>query len=282
MLLLVAIGTLAIVGCTNVDPGHVGIEVDYYGKNRGVQDYTIVTGMVWFNPLSTSVFQWPTSVQTAVWTHSLTEGRAANEEISYNSSEGLVFTADISLSYRVVAEKVPAFYVKFRSSDLNAFTHGFLRNIARDAFNEVGVRHTADELYGAKKEDAIHEVRRLINDQVAEYGVIVEQFGYVGAPRPPNTVADAINSKIKAIQDSIRVENELRQETAQAQKTVAKAKGEAAANEILTASINESLIRWRQLDLTEKAVAKWNGQRPMVEGSASGLLLNVTPPANAR
>lgn len=273
-------GILTLVGCTRVDPGHVGIKVDYYGKDRGVQSYPIVTGMVWYNPFTTSVFQWPTSIQTAVWTKSPHEGSPKNEEISHNSSEGLVFSADISLGYRIIAEKVPAFYVQFRSDDLNVFTHGFLRNVARDAFNEEATQYTADELYGTMKEKVLQQVQKRVNEKVAEYGVHIEQFGYVGAPRPPENVVNAINSKIQAIQKAIQAENEVREAKAEAQKAIAKAEGEAQTNAILTASLSDNLIRWRQLELTDKAIAKWDGRRPTVEGSASGLLLNVTPPSN--
>ena len=45
MIFLAAIGTLAIVGCTNVDPGHVGIEVDSYGKN--VASRIILLPLAW-------------------------------------------------------------------------------------------------------------------------------------------------------------------------------------------------------------------------------------------
>jgi regulator of protease activity HflC (stomatin/prohibitin superfamily) len=275
---LMFIGVLAI-GCTRVDPGHVGIKVYYYGSQKGVDDFPAVTGMVWYNPMATSVFQFPTFVQTAVWTHNKNEGSPLNEELSFNSREGLVFNADISLSYRLDPSKVPHFYVTFRSDDLDKFTHGFLRNIARDAFNEVAVKYTAEEIYGDKKEAILTEVRQRINAQTTVYGVVVEQFGFVGAPRPPQNVVDAINAKIKATQDAIRVENELRSATAEAKKAVAAAQGraqavlveaeaQAKANTLLSQSLSAQLIQ-------QKAIDKWNGTRPLVEGSNSGLLLNI-------
>ncbi len=48
-------------------------------------------------------------------------------------------------------------------------------------------------------------------------------------------------------------ENELRSAKAEAEKVIAKARGEAEANKILTQSITPQLLLWRQLDLTEKA-----------------------------
>ncbi len=276
---VLAIGAMPILGgCSKqVDPGHVGIEVDMYGKDRGVQGATIATGMVWYNPITTNIYTYPISIQTAIWTRSPHEGSKDNDEITYNSSEGLTFTADISLSYQLVPEKVPAFYVKFRSDDLNTFTHGFLRNIARDAFNETAAKYTTDELYGAKKDEVLAKVREQVNAQVADIGVVLQQLGYVGAPRPPEAVVAAINAKIKAIQDAQAAQNKVAQIQAEANQAIAQADGQAKANKLLDASLTPNLIEWRRLQLVKEAVDKWDGHRPMVEGAASGLLLNVSP-----
>lgn len=235
-------------------------------------------------------------MQTAVWTKSPDEGSVKNEEISFNSVEGLVITGDISLSYQLDKDKAPAFYVKFRSDDINTFTHGYLRNVARDAFNEVTSKMKVDDIYGNGKDEMLKQVREKINTEVGKFGITVEQFGFIGAPRLPQNVIDAINAKIKALQDAIRTENEVQTARAQAEKDVAKAdgegrakvkvaEGEAAANQLLTKSITPELIEWRKLQVTKDAVDKWDGRRPLVEsGSGGGLLLQLpantlTPPA---
>ncbi|MDE1970049.1 MAG: prohibitin family protein [Patescibacteria group bacterium] len=266
---------ISMSGCAaTVDPGHAGIKVNYYGSNRGVQDYPIVTGRVWYNPISEKVLSYPTFVQTAVWTSNSHEGSPNNEEISFNSKEGLIINGDISLSYQLDPSKVPAFYVKFRSDDLNNFTHGFLRNVARDAFNEVASTYAVDDLYGPKKEEFLREVRKRINDKVSPFGVEIQQFGFIGAPRLPQSVVDALNMKIKATQDAIRVENELREARAEANKRVATAEGEARANEILTKSITPTLLEWRRLELLKE---KWNGALPTVIGGNGGIPLLQLP-----
>lgn len=280
LIALIVIGATSIgCGCTRIDPGHVGIKVDYYGTDKGVENIPQVTGMVWYNPVSTTVFQYPTFVQTAIWTKNPDEGSPNNEEISFNSKEGLVITGDISLSYQVNPKKVPAFYVKFRSDDLSRFTHGFLRNIARDAFNETAPHYTVEELYGEKKEELLKVVRERINREVEDVGVSIEQFGFIGAPRLPDAVVAALNGKIKATQDAMRVQNELVQTEAEAKKTIARAEGEAKANRALTDSITPTLLEWRRLEITQLAVGKWDGHRPMVEGMGSGMLLNLNPTA---
>ncbi len=255
--------------CTRINPGHVGIQVNLYGQDRGVSSYPQVTGFVFYNPITTTIKEYPTFVQTAVWTHDPHEGSPANEEISFNSKEGLVIYGDISLSYQLESDKVPAFYVKFRSDDLNHFTHGFLRNIARDSFNEVASTYTVDELYGVKKEEFLHAVRDRINKEISTFGVRIEQFGFIGAPRLPDAVVAALNGKIKATQDAIRAENELRQAEAEAQKRIAAAEGEAKSNEILTRSLSPSLLEWRRLELQQLSISKWNGVLPQYTGGGA-------------
>jgi regulator of protease activity HflC (stomatin/prohibitin superfamily) len=276
---LVGLGALLAfvlsITVVRIPPGYVGIKINNLGPHRGVQDITLRTGLVFYAPVATTVFEYPTFVQTAVWTRSLTEGRPVNEEISFNSSEGLVFTSDISLAYRLMEARIPHFYVQFRSDDLAAFTHGFLRNVARDAFNELGAHYTAEEIYGTKRENFLAETRKRINNEVDAYGVRIEQLGFIGAPRAPQAIVDAINAKIKAIQDALRVENELRQARAQAAKDVAEAEGRARANQLLASSLSQVLLQWRQLEITDRAIGKWDGRRPMVEGQSSGLLLSL-------
>lgn len=276
---MAALVGMLLIGCTRVDPGHVGIKVNYYGQQRGVEDFPTIQGFVWYNPISTRVFQYPNSVQTAVWTHSVNEGSPVNEEITFNSKEGLVFAADISLSYTLKSENVPHFYLKFRSDDLNLFTHGFMRNVARDAFGEIATRYTADEIYGEKKEELISAVWTRMNSELSGVGVKIEQFGIIGAPRAPQNVVDAINMKIKATQDAIASENRVRSAKAEAQQSIAAAEGRAKsvlieaeaqskANVLLSNSLSPQLIQ-------QKAIDRWNGVRPLVEGSGQGLLLNI-------
>jgi len=257
-------------GCNKViPPGHVGIKVNQSGSDRGVQDFPLQTGRVFYNPMTETVEDYPTSVQRVIWTKDTNEGKPINEEINYNSKDELVFTGDFTVSYELVAAKVPAFYVRFRNDDISAFTHGFFRDQVRDALNEVAVQYTADELYGEKKSEFLDKAKARVIARVQELGVNVIALGYAASPRPPEAVATAINAKIAAIQKANQTENELRQSEAEAKKTVAAAKGTAEANDLISRSINPSLIQWRQLDVQQQAISKWNGQLPTYNGGGA-------------
>lgn len=273
---LLAVLCLALfVNCGIIGPGHVGIVVNNMGSDRGVQNYTAKTGLVFFMPGASTIFEYPTFVQTAVWTASKDEGKETNEEMTFNTKEGSVVSGDISLSYQLIADSVPKFYVKFRSDDLENFTHGFLRNIARDAFNASASNFTLEEVYGLKKEQMLQDVKASINNQVSPYGVQLVQLGFVGALRMDPNIKAALNRKMQAIQDAIATENQLRQATAQAAKDVALANGQAQANALLAKSISPELIQWKQLEIQTKAIEKWDGRRPMVEGNSSGMMIQL-------
>lgn len=270
-LLLVAI---AATGCgTTIQPGHAGITIDYYGKDRGVQSYTVTTGRVWYNPITTTVFEWPTFVQSVVWTHDAAEGHASNEEITFTNRDQMQIAADISLAYHLDVQKLPAFYVKFRTADMDTFTHGYLRSLTRDKFNEIAGHYTIAQIMGDNG-PFLAEVRAALQKDLEPFGVILEsQFGIIGAPRPPPTVIDAINQQAVAQRLALTKENELRQVQADAAKIVAKAEGDARATMIWAeaqAAANRKLAESLTANLIElKRLEKWDGALPQVSGSAT-------------
>jgi regulator of protease activity HflC (stomatin/prohibitin superfamily) len=255
---------LSTVGCTRIGPGYVGIKVSNAGDSKGVQDYALTTGWVFYMPTATTVFEYPTFMQNAKW-----EGP---EAIQFNSQEGMLVSVGMSIGYQLLAPKVPAFYVKFRNDNLEDFTHGYLRNIARDAFNEIAPNYHVDELYGPKKEEFLAKVKERINTKVQDLGVIVDQFGVLGAMQLPANVVAALNAKITATQDALRIENELRSAEAEAKKKIANAEGEARSNAILTSSLNDKLLEWKRMELQYHTIMRWNGTLPQVTGGQMPLL----------
>lgn len=286
-LALVLLLTTFTGGCTRIGPGHVGIKIGLAGSNRGVQPSDLTTGWVFYNPLASQVVEYPTFVQNVVWTHDPNEGSPNNEEITFTTKDAMVVSADVNLSYQLNQDKIPAFYTQFRSDDLEQFTNGYLHNIARDCFNETAGNYGVQDIMGDNA-PFLTDARKCLATRVDNIGVEIMQFGFIGAPRPPQTVIDAINAKVKAQQIAIQKENEVAQATADAQKAVAQAKGqadaqiaiatgEAESNRIRTASINPDIIRWREMDIQQQAISKWNGTMPDVstQGATPGMLFNI-------
>jgi len=271
---------------TRIGAGYVGVEIVLSGSQRGPSEIPIRTGWVFYSPLRSQIIEFPTFVQTVKWTHDLNEGRSTNEEMSFNSKEGMEIYSDVSLSYAIDPRRVPDFYVKYRVNDLDLFTHGILRDVVRNSLNEVASTYSVEQIYGEQKTEFLNRVQALIQQRMEPVGVGIQQFGFIGAPRVPAVIAAAITSKAQAIQDAERARNELAKTQAEAAKTVAeadgdakaavtRANGEAEANKIRQASLTPQLLELRRIENQKALIERWNGQLPTVQSGNGGLLMEL-------
>ncbi len=268
LLLMVAPGC---AGCTRVEPGYVGIKVNMYGTQKGVEDFPLLAGRVWYNPFTEEVYTYPTFMQNMSWTE--------REAITFNSIEGSSITADVGVNYTLNAEQVPHLFIEFRQ-DINAITHGYLRNQVRDAFGRVAGTYKAIEIFGEKKQSLLDAVKADLIHKLKEKGFVLDTVSFMSAPRADERVMQSINSVIEATQKAIEAENKVRQVEAEAMQDVAKAEGkaksilteakaQAEANKLLTESITPELVRYRMLE-------KWDGVAPRFVGADASILLQDT------
>jgi len=267
-----------VLDWTIIPPGYTGIKINRL-VDRGITRENVVTGFVFYNPIQSAIVVYPTFVQRVVWTHDVKEGNPINEELSFNTKDSVPVNLDVAVSYVLQSDKVPDFYTKFRADRIESFTHGYLRDTARNVVVSVGSEYTFDDINGSRKEEFLDHVTRELNARIVPLGLAVQQFGLVGALRPPQALLEAVNAKTKAIQDSIRTENEVRAAQAEAKKRVAIAEGEAAANRTLSSSIDQKLLDWERIKLQREAISKWDGRMPQVMGGSSGgMLFNIPAP----
>jgi regulator of protease activity HflC (stomatin/prohibitin superfamily) len=289
LLVLLLMG-LFLVRVTRIEPGHVGVQINLAGNQRGASEIPVRTGWVVYSPLSTQIIEFPTYVQTVKWTKDVNEGHPINEEMGFNSKEGMEIFVDVSLSYAIEPTKVPDFYVKYRVSDMDTFTHGILRDVVRNSLNEVASTYVVEDIYGEKKAEFLHKVQSQIELKMSPVGVGVQQFGFIGAPRVPAVIATAITAKAQAIQQAERARNELATTQAEAAKKIAeadgdakslvtRAQGEADANRIRQNSLTPQLLELRRIENSRALIDKWNGQLPTVEtGQGNGMILQLPKP----
>jgi len=264
-----------------IDPGYTGIKINRL-VNKGITREDIVTGFIFYNPIQSVVVTYPTFIQRVAWTHDRAEGKAANEELTFNTKDSVPVNIDVAVSYQLESAKVPDFYAKFRADNIDSFTHGFLRDTTRNIVANLGSEYSFDEINGSKKEEFLQRSGKLLNDTVRPFGVNIQQFGLIGSLRPPQALLEAVNAKTQAIQKSIQVENEVRSAQAEAKKKIAIAEGEAAANRALASSIDTRLLEWERLRIMREQIAKWNGTMPTVmSGSGQGLLMSIPAPSPA-
>lgn len=258
--------------CERIDAGHVGVKVNLYGTGKGVDDVTECTGMVFYNPFTTKIYEFPTFIQHKEYKKT----EDVDNSFVVNSKDGSEFQVSPIMNYSVQRNKVPTIFAKYRRS-LPEIEEGFLKTAVYDAFRLATNKYTADELISNRAVFEV-EVRRLLENQLLSEGFIINQF--TSNLIYPETFKKSIEAKNNAVQASLRTENEVKTAEAQAKIKVATANGNAQA--MLTAAKAEAEAnRMKQQTLTPlllqlEWINKWDGQLPSTQlGSGTNMLYNV-------
>src|SRR6202142_4431499 len=122
--LVVILALSFLVRVTRIEAGHVGVEINLAGSQPGASEIPVRPGWVVYSPLRTQIIEFPTYVQTVKWTRDVAEGHPADEEMDFNSKEGMDIRVDVSLSYGIDPRMARDFFVKSRVRVLEMFSHG--------------------------------------------------------------------------------------------------------------------------------------------------------------
>jgi regulator of protease activity HflC (stomatin/prohibitin superfamily) len=258
--------TFLFFSCERIDAGHVGVKVNQYGDNKGVDDVVAVTGMVFFNPFTTTVYEFPTFIQHK-------EYKGENSFI-VNSKDGSEFSVSPIMNYSVQRDKVPVIFSKYRRP-LEDIEEGFLKTAVYDAFRLATNKYTADELISNRAIFEV-EVRRLLDGQLLKEGFVINQF--TSNLIYPETFKKSIEAKNNAVQAALRAENEVKTAEAQAKIKVATAEGNAQAM-LTSAKAEAESNRMKQVTLTPlllqlEYINKWDGKLP-VYGEVPQMFKNI-------
>jgi regulator of protease activity HflC (stomatin/prohibitin superfamily) len=258
--------TTLFFSCERIDAGHVGVKVNQYGDDKGVDDVIAVTGMVFYNPFTTSIYEFPTFIQHK-------EYRGENSFI-VNSKDGSEFRVSPIMNYSVQRDKVPTIFSKYRRP-LEDIEEGFLKTAVYDAFRLATNVYTADELISNRQKFEV-EIRRLLDGQLLKEGFVINQF--TSNLIYPETFKKSIEAKNNAVQAALRAENDVKTAEARAKIKVATAEGNAQAMLTLAKAEAES-NRMKQVTLTPlllqlEYINKWDGKLP-VYGTVPQMFKNV-------
>lgn len=230
---------------TRIDAGHEGILVKLYGSDKGVQDVTLVTGMVFYNPITENVYEFPTYIQTADYT-----------PFTVNAKDGSVFSIDPTISFYVLPGRSPEIFKKYRKK-IDEITQTTLLNYVKDAFRIQLNKYTTEEIISNRQQFET-DVQKTLDQTLVRDGFKLEQL--TSGLQYPTAIVQAIDAKNKAVQEAMQVENELKIAEAQARKKIVEAEADAKANQLRQQTLSPLLIQ-------QQFIEKWDGQTPLYGNS---------------
>jgi len=243
--LIVVLLMVAASACTRIDAGYEGILIKQYGAEKGVQDVSLVTGRVHYNPWYEDVDQIPLFVQTQDY-----------EAFTVNAKDGSVFTVDPTVSLKIIPGSGPAIYMKYRRS-VEEIVKTTLYNYTKDAFRIQFNKYTTDDII-SKREEFENNVQNYLKLQLEAEGFHLEQL--TSGLAYPDIIVQAIDAKNKAVQRAMEVENQLKTATASAKIKIVEAQAEADANRLRQQTLTPMLIQQQFID-------KWDGKSSLYGNS---------------
>lgn len=267
---------VSLLACTmvKVPAGNVGIKVNLYGSERGVENEELTPGRYWLT-WNEEIYTFPTFQQNYVWTQSIIEASPTDESITFSTVEGLTVSADVGITYHIDPVRVNTVFQTYRMG-VDEITHTFLRQMVRDALVEAASSRPIESVYGEGKSALLDDVESRVRAECEPIGIIVDHVSFIGDFRLPPTVRAAIDAKIQATQQAQQRENEVAQAEAQANILRAEAQGradsrlieataDASANTILSASLTPELV-------TYQSILRWNGAMPLMTGGVMPMI----------
>lgn len=258
---------MAAAACSRVPAGNVGVKVYMLGSDKGVDSEVLTPGRYWIG-LNEELFIFPTFTQNKTW-EAATEGRVP---FTFQTVEGMVVGAELGMSYSIKPDQVSTIFEKYRRG-VDEITDTYLKNMIRDALVTEASKIRVESVYGNGKEELMKAVEGRVRSQVDTIGINVERLYWIGQLQLPSEVTDKINAKVNADQITDQKRAELEQARADAEKVKATAEGDkqaeilraegvAEGNKIINQTLNENLIKFKQIE-------KWNGVMPKVTGGAT-------------
>jgi regulator of protease activity HflC (stomatin/prohibitin superfamily) len=211
-----------------IEAGQTGV-YHLFGK---VKDKEVSSGFHLINPLAKITTM---SIRTEDYTMSFTKdegNKKGVDSISALTKEGLEVDLDITVLYRLDESKASDIY---KEVGLN-YEEKIIRPVIRSTIREVIATYNSKDIYSEKREQATVSIHEDLNALLAGRGIITEEVLLRNVKLPTN-LANSIQEKLQAEQESQKYEFILQKEKKEKERKIIEAEGQRDAQTI----INESL-----------------------------------------
>jgi regulator of protease activity HflC (stomatin/prohibitin superfamily) len=286
--LLVAVGS----ALKRVEPGFAGVKIDYAkGQTAGATGYAVeqvpAGRFVFINPITQRLAQYPISNQNLTMARRVTEGKVQGDDsVKVVDTNGVTLNIDVSAIYRVNPQEVGALYTEWAGAQLidpNAAGGDVEDRLVRPAVRSILPNSAASrnylQIYATDKGKIQQEAEEALRAYLApkHIDVVALQIREVYLP---DTLQEAINSKVAEQQLAEQAQATVAKNTQLASAAQEQAKGEAESRTIRAqAEANANLLIAKSLtpELVQYQYAlKWDGKLPQATGGTIPFL-NLTP-----
>jgi len=229
---------LFLAGAVRVEPGFVGVQ-KLFGK---VSNRVLQSGLNFINPLVKVVMF---DIKTENYTMSGVRDEGAmtrDDAIHVLSADGLEVVVDLTVLYKVIPSEAPRILKEVGTDYKNVI----VRPICRTGIRDNAVYYDAVSLFSSKREEFQDRIFKAIESNFKDRGLMLEQL-LVRNLTLPQSVKEAIESKINAEQEAQKMTFILQRERQEAERKRVEAQGIADYQRILTSTLTEKLLQYEMI-----------------------------------
>ena len=241
---------LAFSSCVVVNPTEVGVK-QVGGKLR---DNTIKNGMYVVGPF-TRIIKVPTNTINLAITADLP------------TKEGLTVISEMSIFYAVQEAKIPEVLRTVGENYQNVVVLPVFRSVVRD----VSARFMAKDLHTAERSVIEQTIKSEMEKYLTPKGFIVEAV-LLKSIKLPTELTDAIEQKLRAEQEAIRMQFVLDREKQEAERKKIEASGIRDAQKIISEGLNPLLISWHSIEAF-KELSKSNNTKVIITDGKTPMII---------
>ncbi|MEO1020912.1 MAG: prohibitin family protein [Bacteroidota bacterium] len=248
---LFLIGSMLLSGCAVIRPGEVGVKQRFGKLNERVHE----PGSVAINPFTTRMVKLPT--------------RTVNLEVQINlpSKEGLNVNSEISILYHIKPEKARE-VIQDVGMD---YEEVMILSVFRSAAADICAQFFAKDMHSGNRGDIEQQIRDRMDTLIGDRGFEIEAVLLKSITLPPG-LSRAIENKLTAEQDALRMEFILQTERQEAERKKIEAQGVSEAQKILNLGLNEQVIKWRSLEVLRILASSPNAKLIITDGKTPVLI----------
>ncbi|MEI7643174.1 MAG: prohibitin family protein [Chloroflexales bacterium] len=283
----IAAGLLSLMTSSwrSISPGYVGIVFDK--ASHLVTPGALEPGWTFINPFTQAIQEYPVTIQNYAMVLKSSEGSTTGDDsIKIQSSEGQQLNLDVVIQYQVIRAEAGTLYQDWGGADISVVEDRVVRQYTRTQVPAIAAGYTWEQVVSSQRAEMTTKITEALHTEFARRHLELVSFG-IREVHLPETLQQALNSKIQAQQQAEQQKYQLEQARVkadqdkvvaqgQAQALQAQAEGEAAATRIraeaqaeanlkLAASLTPALIQYQQ-------VQRWDGKLPVFSGGATPLI----------
>ena len=246
-----------------INAGQIGVK-SLFGK---VQQDILYPGLHVVNPLLV-IHEMDVRTQNYTMSGVTDEGNVKGDDaIRALTKDGLEIVIDVTVLYKVLPTSAPKIYNEIGKD----YQDKVIRPLARSRIRDFSVGYEAIELYSSKRDEFQMKIFKTVEEDFLARGLILEQL-LIRNISLPTSIKASIEEKIRAEQESQKMQFVLMKEKQEAERKRVEAQGIADYQRIINTGLTDKQLEYELIKAYKELSLSQNAKVIVLNGKNTPLM----------